>query len=170
MNAADVIQFCSDCEARGIAFWIDGGWAVDAVLGWQTRPHADLDIAIEEKHVPALRTLLAAHGWRDVPRDDTHRWNFVLGDEAGREIDVHAFVFDANGNVAEGIRYPAESLRGTGVIAGHPVACITPEYLVRFRTGYPIREKDRMDVDALCARFGIERPAEYRPGGAAHKA
>jgi lincosamide nucleotidyltransferase A/C/D/E len=30
-----------------IEFYVDGGWGVDALLGKQTRPHADLDIAIQ---------------------------------------------------------------------------------------------------------------------------
>ena len=31
----------------GVELWIDGGWSVDALLGQQTRPHKDLDIAIQ---------------------------------------------------------------------------------------------------------------------------
>ncbi len=30
-----------------IAVHVDGGWGVDALLGEQTRPHADLDIAMQ---------------------------------------------------------------------------------------------------------------------------
>jgi lincosamide nucleotidyltransferase A/C/D/E len=31
-------------ESTGIEVWLDGGWAVDALLGEQTRPHKDVDI------------------------------------------------------------------------------------------------------------------------------
>jgi lincosamide nucleotidyltransferase A/C/D/E len=163
MTADDVIQLYRDLESRGITICIDGGWAVDALLGRQTRPHADLDIALEERHVPPLRALLEARGYRDVQRDDSSRWNFVLGDEQGRQVDVHAFVLDGAGRVVDGIKYPAGSLTGTGTIAGHVVRCIEPSHLVAFHTGYPLRVTDWMDVTALCERFGIALPDEYRP-------
>ena len=35
-------------ENRKIKIWVDGGWCVDAHLGQQTRPHEDLDIAIQQ--------------------------------------------------------------------------------------------------------------------------
>jgi lincosamide nucleotidyltransferase A/C/D/E len=31
-------------ESTGIEVWLDGGWAVDALLGEQTGPHKDVDI------------------------------------------------------------------------------------------------------------------------------
>ena len=161
MTADDVVAFYSAMERIGVILWIDGGWAVDALLGERTRPHEDLDIALEERFVPAVRGFLESHGYRDVPRNDTRRWNFVLGDEHGRVIDIHSFIFDAGGNVVEGIAYPRDSLRGSGTIAGHAVRCITPEYLVNFHTGYSIDDNDRADVKALCERFGIELPPEY---------
>src|SRR4051794_7917248 len=68
MTATDVMDLHSAFAAAGILVWIDGGWAVDALLGRQTRQHDDLDIAVEERHVPALREILARRGYRDVPR------------------------------------------------------------------------------------------------------
>ena len=58
MTASDVVAIYDACEATGIHIWIDGGWSVDALLGKETRPHADLDIAIETGNVPALRKRL----------------------------------------------------------------------------------------------------------------
>ena len=111
--------------------------------------------------VPKLRRLLEAEGYRDVPRDDTSPWNFVLGDDQGREVDVHAVVFDSMGNglygsVEKGVMYPAGSLRGTGLIGGEIVRCIAPEWIVRFHSGYVL--KDIRDVTALCEKFGIDNP------------
>jgi len=161
MTSADVIGFYTKLNRMGIKIWIDGGWGVDALLGKQTRPHGDLDIAVEKKYVAQIRELLEAQGYKDVIKDDTSEWNFVLGDDHGRQIDVHAFVFDDQGNVKEGIKYPAGSLSGTGVIDGHAVNCISPEHMVKFHTGYKLRESDLHDVAALCERFGIEYPEEY---------
>jgi Aminoglycoside-2''-adenylyltransferase len=79
------------CRQNRIDVWIDGGWGVDALLGEQTRIHRDLDIAVQHRHVPRLRALLEARGYKDVPRDDTRDCNFVLGDDLGHQIDVHSY-------------------------------------------------------------------------------
>lgn len=167
MPAAAAAELIALLEDAGIAVWVDGGWAVDAALGEQTREHGDLDVALEERFVPRLRAALAARGFVDVPRDDTSPWNFVLGNASGLQVDVHAFVLDEHGDgvygpPANGHVYRAEALTGEGTIAGRRVRCISPVWLVRFRTGYPPREVDRMDVAALCERFGIEVPEAYR--------
>jgi hypothetical protein len=48
MTSADVIDIYSTLGGLGIKIWIDGGWGVDALLGRQTRPHKDLDIALDD--------------------------------------------------------------------------------------------------------------------------
>jgi lincosamide nucleotidyltransferase A/C/D/E len=58
MTSIDVIGFYTTLENLGIEMWVDGGWGVDALLGEQTRPHKDLDIAIQQKDVTKLRELL----------------------------------------------------------------------------------------------------------------
>ena len=85
----------------GVEVYVDGGWAVDAVLGRETRPHSDLDIALPHKHVPTLREILGTRGYREQLRDDTWECNFVLADEHGRQVDVHSFTLDEAG-VAKG--------------------------------------------------------------------
>ncbi len=166
ISAQDVLNLYTLLESLGIRIWIDGGWGVDALLGEQTRPHADLDIAIEQQHLPALRALLEGCGYRDVPRDDTQPWNFVLGDHAGRLVDVHAIVLDAQGNglygpSEMGVMYPASSLTGRGSILGRAVRCISAADMVQFHTGYTPRPHDFADVRALCARFNIPLPPDF---------
>src|SRR5712675_1974050 len=58
MNSADVIHLYTTLEKLGVEVWIDGEGGVDALLGKQTRPHQDLDIAIEQKDVLRLRQFL----------------------------------------------------------------------------------------------------------------
>jgi lincosamide nucleotidyltransferase A/C/D/E len=161
MTANDVVEIVQLLERNGIEVCIDGGWGVDALLGEQTRIHADLDIAIQHKDVAAIRTLLEARGYTDVPRDDTRECNFVLGDDKGHQIDIHTFTFDSEGNPIFGVEYPYDSLKGAGTVNSHPVKCITPEWMVRFHTGYPLDENDYHDVKLLCRRFGIPMPSEY---------
>jgi hypothetical protein len=38
MLARDVVEILDRLDAAGVEAWLDGGWAVDAVLGEQTRP------------------------------------------------------------------------------------------------------------------------------------
>jgi len=151
---------------HGIRIWLDGGWAVDACLGFQSRRHSDLDIVIEQSHVDAATTILQRRGYAPVPRPDTRRWNFVLGDHTGRQVDFHVIVRDEGGRGLYGPPgtedcYPAEALTGKGTVNGRTVDCIPPEWLVRFHTGYQVDATDWADVSALCARFGIPIPREY---------
>ena len=166
MTADNVIKIYTDLEKLRITIWVDGGWGVDALLGEQTRPHKDLDIAIEQRNVPELRVYLGAKGYKEIKLEDARPWNFVLGDEDGREIDVHVIVLDYDGNgvygpAENGEKYPSASLTGTGVIERSVVKCISAEWAVKFHSGYPLKEKDYADVSALCNRFGFQLPDEY---------
>lgn len=162
MSADDVVELVKLFEENGIGVHVDGGWGVDALLGEQTRTHGDLDIAIEHLHVPKLRELLAERGYEDVPRDDTRDCNFVLGDQYGHEVDVHSYTFDEDKKIIYGVEYPYESLTGTGEISGYTVKCISPEWMVRFHTGYELDDDDYHDVRALCDKFNLAIPDDYR--------
>ncbi len=165
MRAKDVIELYRQLEAIDVAIWIDGGWAVDAVLGRQTRPHNDLDIAIEARDLPALREFLERQGYRDLPTEDSSSWNFVLADVSGRKIDVHVVVLDEDrgvwGEPRDGIAYPAGSLTGQGLIDDTPVRCVRADVLFQFKTSYPPRAIDRQDVQALAALLGRQTPGTH---------
>ncbi|OGH36961.1 MAG: hypothetical protein A2905_02690 [Candidatus Levybacteria bacterium RIFCSPLOWO2_01_FULL_36_10] len=162
MTPKDVVTLYSELENSGIKIWIDGGWSVDALLGKQLRPHKDLDIAIQWKDVPRLREVLSGQGYRQVKEDS--QWNFVLADDKGHEIDVHAFIYDDQGNIVEGIKYPTESLMGTGKIDDQNVRCISPKYMVEFLAPFIHKwpEKYLDAVSAICEKYGIELPEEYK--------
>jgi lincosamide nucleotidyltransferase A/C/D/E len=161
MSGDAAVELMQLFDQHSIDVVVDGGWGVDALLGEQTRSHGDLDIALQHKDVPKLRALLAARGYKDVPRDDTRDCNFVMGDDQGHEVDFHSYTFDAHGTLVFGVEYPPASLTGTGSIQGYPVKCIAPEWAVKFHSGYALDENDYRDVSALCERFDIALPAEY---------
>ncbi len=161
MSGDVAVQLIRLFAQNSIDVVVDGGWGVDALLGEQTRSHADLDIALQHKDVPKLRALLEARGYKDIPRDDTRDCNFVMGDDRGHEVDFHSYTFDAHGKLVFGIEYPLDSLAGTGSIQEYPVRCISPEWMVKFHSGYEPDENDYRDVSALCERFGIALPPEY---------
>jgi lincosamide nucleotidyltransferase A/C/D/E len=157
-DAANLIALL---EQNGLEVYVDGGWAVDAVLGEQTRPHDDLDIALPHAQVPRLRALLGPRGFREQRRDDNWECNFVLADEAGRRLDVHSYTLDEAGLNVAGVPYNGQQLTGRGVIGGYSVRCISPEWLVKFHTGYELDDNDWHDVRLLCQRFQIAVPDEY---------
>jgi lincosamide nucleotidyltransferase A/C/D/E len=168
MTVDDVLAFLDLMDENGIEVVVDGGWGVDALLGWQSRTHRDLDIAVQHRHVPRLRQVLQDCGYTHVPREDTHTYNFVLGDSKGHLIDVHSYEFDDQGNLLAGIAYPFDSLTGTGTINGRPVRCITPARMVEFHAAYEGDGDDYQDVLALCTKFELPLP-DYYASWIAHK-
>jgi lincosamide nucleotidyltransferase A/C/D/E len=161
MTAEDAAWLMRLFERNGLEVVIDGGWGVDALLGEQTRSHADLDIVIEYQDVRQLRRLLEENGFTDVPRPDTREVNFVMGDIQGRLVDIHTYTLDRENLPEQGLDYPLDSLHGSGSILGYPVRCIDVENMVKFHSGYAIDENDYHDVKALCVRFGLPLPDEF---------
>jgi lincosamide nucleotidyltransferase A/C/D/E len=161
MDAADVVELLDFLERSGLEVYVDGGWAVDALLGEQTRSHDDLDVAIPHGQVPLLRRLMATRGFHERPQAETWECNFVLADARDRRLDVHSYTLDAAGKNVHGVPYSAEHLTGTGIITGRAVRCIDPASLVRFHTGYEVDERDHHDVRLLCERFGLPLPDDY---------
>jgi lincosamide nucleotidyltransferase A/C/D/E len=167
MECQDVVSFYNQVENLGIEIWINGGWGVDALLGEQTRPHSDLDIFIKENDVAKMRKLLESEGYKEIRLEIARPHNFVLGDGVGREIDIHVITFDEQGRiiygpVENGDIYPPGLFNGVGIINGKTIKCISLEWVIKWHTGYEPKEKDFQDVSALCQKFGIDLPEEYK--------
>jgi lincosamide nucleotidyltransferase A/C/D/E len=161
MTVDVVLWFLNLMAENGIDVVVDGGWGVDALLGWQSRTHLDLDIALKHRDSQRLRQVLDRNGYVEVHRKGTHAYNFVLQDSKGHVLDAHSYEFDDDGKFLFGIPYPLDSLTGTGNINGRTVRCITAERMVEFHTAYDGDETDRKDVLALCAKFEIPVPDYY---------
>jgi lincosamide nucleotidyltransferase A/C/D/E len=166
-TAADVLAVLDLAERAGARLWIDGGWGVDALLGGQTREHGDLDVAVEARHLGAFREALSDNGYVAVGEDGATAWNFLLRHPAGPVVDLHVIVLDADGNGVlgppeAGNAYPAASLTGRGTIGERVVECVAAEWAVRFRDAYAGDADDRADVLALCRRFDLPVPPQYR--------
>lgn len=170
MTGAEVLAVVDRLKEAGIEIWLDGGWAVDALVGRETRPHTDLDAVIELDNASAIVDLLAPLGF--AVAFDERPTRFVLADSSGRRIDFHPIVFDETGagrqigagpNGGDAI-YPAGGLTVEGEIAGRKVPCLTPELLLRHHTGYEPQDKDRHNVRLLRERFRLPLPRAYRGG------
>lgn len=157
--AMEIVRLLND---QGIEVILDGGWAVDALLGYQSRLHEDLDVAVFHKDVPAIRAILESLGYSIVPRDDSWECNFVYGNDEGHLIDIHSCSFDKENNNIYGVEYTWEALQGWGQIGNMKVRCIRPDILVEYHTGYPQDENDFHDVKLLCEKFDLTIPADYQ--------
>src|SRR2546428_13501638 len=89
MTADDVCDFLARMDADGIRVWLDGGWGVDACIGYQTRRHSALDVVISERDVLRVITVLQRIGNGPVPRGDTSPCSIVYWDIAVRQCDFH---------------------------------------------------------------------------------
>lgn len=162
MEAGDVLRLLRAFRQCRLAVVIDGGWAVDAVLGGQSRPHSDLDIALPHSQVTRLRHLMRRLGYAEVRRDDSWACNFVLADRHGRAVDVHSHVIGPDGLSRGGVPYVTEQLAGRGRLLGQPVPVIRPDWLVRFKDGTWMRPKDLRDLRRLHRRTGVPLSPDQR--------
>jgi lincosamide nucleotidyltransferase A/C/D/E len=163
MTSSAVIELLELLDSAGLSIWLDGGWGIDALLGSQSRPHADLDILVAVADVPRLLEVVGRRGFAIVEGAPPHA--FVLADSAARQIDVHAVTFEARGALHRmenggDWHFPAGSFAGCGVVADRNVRCLSPAAQVLCHAqGYPPAEKDLHDMALLRERFGVELPA-----------
>ena len=168
MAAADVLELLAGLDRHGVDACVGGGWAVDALLGEQTREHADLDLWLPAAQLEGLFRAFAPAGVdRVLPWPGDRPWNFVLHDGVRRRVDLHLYEPRPDGmlhygSAVDGEAFPAAALSGRGLVAATAVRCEAPDWAVRWRTGYPPRAVDRHDVPMLCRRFGIPLPDSFR--------
>ena len=152
MGVADVLAVLDALERAGCRVWVGGGWGVDALAGRQTRPHRDLDLAVDAGHEAAAIGALEALGF--VVETDWRPVRVELAADARRWVDLHPVVFDADGDGRQADRdgghfdYPRDGFT-TGSIGGAAVPCLSIDQQLRFHAGYPHRDHDRHDLALL---------------------
>ncbi|HET9872179.1 MAG TPA: lincomycin resistance protein LmrB [Propionibacteriaceae bacterium] len=154
---ADQVLPVLDIFARiGTRAWVAGGWAVDAVVGRQTRPHGDLDLAVDAEQLPDTITALQSAGF--VVTVDALPSRLELRASDGRCVDLHPVRFLSDGSgVQDGLGeetfcYSADGF-ATGTIGAVEVACLSTAQQLAFREGYEPRDVDLHDVRLLRARL-----------------
>jgi lincosamide nucleotidyltransferase A/C/D/E len=168
MSAEGVTELLDLLGAADIQVWLDGGWGIDALVGEQTRAHKDLDLIVRHEHVRRMRGVLADRGFEHVRGPD---WNFVLRDDAGREIDVHPVRIDEQGSghltteAGKPFLYSADALAAVGTANGRPVQCLSAEaQMVNHSDGdYEPGDTDFHDMRLLSDRLGIRARPPYSP-------
>ena len=162
-DPAKVVEVMHGCD---VPWWVAGGWALDLFLGSETRPHADLDIAMLRRDQAALRDHLKEWDLRYATPD--HRlepWQqgrllklplhaiwarrtpeapwlceFLLSDEA-----EGCWVFGGSPSV----RLPLAEV-GQPATSGLPI--LAPEIVLLFKADDP-KPKDEADFEAVVPRL-----------------
>jgi lincosamide nucleotidyltransferase A/C/D/E len=168
MTAASALGLLDALRQVEVEACVGGGWAVDALLGEQTREHSDLDLWVQAVDLDRLIRVVVERGVdRLLPWGGDRPWNFVLHDGSQLRVDLHLYeVLPGQemlhyGGIGTGVTFPAEALAGTGRIAGRQVSCESAPWALTWRTGYAPRAVDLHDVGQLCRRFGFAVPEGY---------
>jgi lincosamide nucleotidyltransferase A/C/D/E len=166
MDAARVLDLLAHLEGLRIEVWLDGGWAIDALLGEQMRPHDDLDLVSRFDDSARIEEALGDHGYVLAGGGLPH--SFELVDAQGHQVDVHPAAFNPDGDGVYQMDgggewiFPASGFGGVGRILGRAVPCLTPEVvLVNHTTGYALDEEHERDARALAERYSLPLP-EFR--------
>jgi lincosamide nucleotidyltransferase A/C/D/E len=152
MPAAIVLEVLEALSINGCEAWVLGGWGVDALVGRETRPHRDLDLAIDADKEAVAMTALAGLGF--VVETDWRPVRVELRAPSSRFVDLHPVAFDRDGNGRQAglnggfYEYPRGCFT-TGHVAGLPVACATVALQLTSHAGYEPRDIDRHDLDLL---------------------
>jgi len=157
VQLSDVLAVTQPLAAAGLRHWVAGGWGVDALIGRQTRPHRDLDLAVDAASLDETRRLLAPLGYR--AETDWLPIRVELAADRERWVDLHPVVFGADGQGRQAgpdgthFAYPARDLV-TGSLDGHRLPCLSARLQIAFHSGYPPREVDLADLALLRSLTG----------------
>lgn len=151
MPAAEVVAVVEWLESQSIVYQVNGGWAVDALGGRQTRTHRDVDVFVDARALPRLRAALQERGYEVAQDQLPVRIEYVAGTD---RVDVHPMEMQAGGDglqqgmAGETYRHRASD-RVHGVIGTRPVVVASAARLMELRQGYDPRPEDVHDLRIL---------------------
>jgi 2'-5' RNA ligase superfamily/Aminoglycoside-2''-adenylyltransferase len=175
MPVAEVLRILAAVRAQSVQCWLGGGWGVDALLGFPSRDHSDLDLVLDDfdGELASVTDALATTGYRCVSTDRAgvwlpHRASFQNG--RGHSIEVLGIdweVLDAAWSllapargVVDGAAERKARCFANGELAGHSVPCLSRGAQLLFHSGYAPSETDLRDVrhlEALSADRAADR-------------
>jgi lincosamide nucleotidyltransferase A/C/D/E len=156
-----VFEVVDGLAAAGVGFWIVGGWGVDLLAGQQGRHHHDLDVLLSDFEADEARAVAALEriGYTTVltgADDSLLRPRNTLRDGNGRQVELlgldrerlEAELGDA-GASDEPVERRRPELFTLGQLAGRVVPCISVEFQLLLRNGFPPRGIDVHDARRL---------------------
>jgi Nucleotidyl transferase of unknown function (DUF2204) len=118
-----VVTAMQALEEAGVKTVLMGGWGVDALVGRQLRPHADLDLLADESEFEVAIEILTGLGYEP--------WNHDSGPGPIGNLPVSAAQTLRDGalRVVELHAVDLRQVRPTeGIVAGKRVFCLTAEH------------------------------------------
>ena len=149
-----VIEVLDGLDRAGVRHWVAGGWGVDALVGSETRPHRDLDLAVDAEDLDACMATLADLGY--TVETDRLPLRVEVAATGERWVDVHPVRFDTQGQGIQGdpagthFQYPATAF-AVGLLDGRRVRCLSADQQSVFHSGYDLRPQDQHDLRLLAA-------------------
>ncbi len=165
-GAAAIVRLLA---SGGVETWVGGGWGIDALVGEQTRPHRDLDLAVRTEDEDRALSVLVHAGFAIT--EDQRPTRVVVADGDGRTVDLHPVALRPDGSAVQAgfagttFTYPPGSLSCRGRIDGLDVACCCADLQLAFHLGYEPQDRDRHDMQVLHDRLGVALPAPYSEDG-----
>jgi len=152
MCVREVLAVLGALETAGCRLWLEGGWGVDALVGYQTRPHRDVDVDIDAECEEAALAALAALGY--VVETDWRPNRVELAAPGRGWVDVHPLLLAEDGSARQaaldgGFHVFPAAFFTLGSLDGVPVPCVSAAAQRLFRGGYEARAADIHDLDQL---------------------
>lgn len=148
----EVVEVLDALEGTGVSHWVGGGWGVDVLVGRETRPHRDLDLAVDTDDYGACMAALTGLGY--TVETDWLPVRVELAASGDRWVDVHPLRFDAEGRGIQGdpagthFLYPHTAF-AAGRLGGRSVPCLSADQQQLFHSGYELRPQDEHDLQLL---------------------
>ena len=172
----DVVEILGVLNARGVHAWLVGGWACDALLGEQSRPHSDIDLVIPDLAAPRAVEVLRRRGFAIYERRPAGLLSSALEliDRRRRRVALHLVDLDQGGRgdwerairtAGKAIGQDCRELFATGYLGGRALPCVSAAAQLVLHTGYPPGVEDRHNVRLLCERFSLRLPPGYPASG-----
>jgi lincosamide nucleotidyltransferase A/C/D/E len=163
MTAGEALEIYDLLDSGGVRCWVMGGWGVDALLGFTTRSHKDLDLLVHRADLAAYCAITREAGfgrkleWEEsrpvVVNDVAYDSAFVDAHPDGREVDVHVVDIDDEGAVVQFHEgpwsLPADTLSGRGTLAGRALRCASRSAQLAMHLGYQLPDTHHDDVRLL---------------------
>ena len=121
MSAVEVVRVVEWLGSRSAVYQVNGGWAVDALYGSQTRSHADLDIFVDATVVDDLIAWLKSAGYEVVEAVDG-----MDGLDKAKARTVNLVLTDQNMPRMDGLTL-IKNLRGLPAYKTVPILMLTTE-------------------------------------------
>lgn len=165
VTADDVIVLIGLLERKQLAYWIAGGWGIDALIRRVTRNHHDLDLHIDLDEVVEVTNLLEDWGYTKTINQAPVR--IELTHPSGKVVDLHPLRIDSDGSghapMSDGGSWviPVDGLNGQGAIKDMTVSCVSVAEQIRDHCEFEPREVDWNDMEILSETFGVHLPYPY---------